>query len=53
MRDLGIYEAQVSDNIKLKEKITHLYNNIMITKATISSLDNSHDKILDILTEKM
>lgn len=51
MRDLGTYEAQASDNIKLKEKITQLYDQIKRTKDVISTLDSNNDRFLGILTE--
>ena len=53
MRDLGTYEAQASDNIKMKEIFTNLYTLVKSTVEQISTLANNDDNFIEDLTQKI
>ena len=53
MRDLGTYEAQASDNIKMKEIFTSLYTLVKSTAQQISTLASNDDTFIKDLTQKM
>ncbi len=50
MRDLGTYESNASDNIKLQETINYIYNMVKRSNRMLNSYNLNEDSVLDSLT---
>jgi hypothetical protein len=49
MRDMGTYEAAVSDNVKMGSTFSKLYEIAKKTKRTLHSLEINSDRFIDDL----